>query len=136
MTAQDIEQTLSFEQMSTIWHSLADRESITSESVLRRKDGSMFPVEIRQFHPSNLPRTSASFCASMRDITERKQASEALQASLMEKEALLMEVHHRVKNNLAAIIALLEMQRQTLDDSASTALLESGRPHQIHGPCS
>ena len=57
---------------------------------------------------------------------ERRQASEALRASLAEKEALLMEVHHRVKNNLAAIIALLEMQRQTSDDTASTALLELG----------
>jgi two-component sensor histidine kinase len=56
-------------------------------------------------------------------ITERKLAEEKLVASLEEKEILLREVHHRVKNNLAAIIALLDMQRKALGNpAASTAL--------------
>ena len=62
----------------------------------------------------------------MSNINERKRSEEALQKSLSEKEALLMEVHHRVKNNLAAIIALLEMQRRTQDDTTSKALLTLG----------
>jgi PAS domain S-box-containing protein len=56
------------------------------------------------------------------DITERKEAEMALQASLAEKDVLLREVHHRVKNNLASIIGLIEMQ---MDDAPDTAVKEA-----------
>ena len=60
---------------------------------------------------------------TFQDITNRKRAEEALLTSLEEKEILLREVHHRVKNNLAAIIALMEMQRKTLVEPAMTTAL-------------
>lgn len=59
------------------------------------------------------------------EVTELKRAEIALQTSLAEKEVLLKEVHHRVKNNLAAIMGLVDMQRQTMaDTSARTAMTE------------
>jgi len=60
------------------------------------------------------------------DITERKQAEERTIAALHEKETLLKEVHHRVKNNLAIVVELLQMQaNQTEDAAARHALGES-----------
>jgi two-component sensor histidine kinase len=52
----------------------------------------------------------------VQDATAIKQAELQARAALAEKEVLLREVHHRVKNNLEIILALAEMQRHNLDN--------------------
>jgi PAS domain S-box-containing protein len=61
------------------------------------------------------------------DIHDMKQAEEQVQASLEQKEALLREVHHRVKNNLQLISSLLSLQAARIEDPAVAELFAESR---------
>lgn len=89
------------------------------------KNGKEFPVEIG-LNPIRTP-AGMIVLASVIDITERKHQEEQLKAALKEKDLLLSEIHHRVKNNLQIIDSLLGMQSDTLHNNTAIEVLKESQ---------
>jgi len=113
MSPRDIEDIESF-TCSEFAKNLLKNNKITFETSLISKDNVKIPVEISS-HIFTLNRDKLSLSIA-RDITERKKMEEQLQVSLEEKEMLLREIHHRVKNNLMIISSLLNLESRYIDD--------------------
>lgn len=75
---------------------------------------------------SPIPGTD-QYIASILDITSRKQAEDELRSSLQEKEVLLKEVHHRVKNNMQVISSLISLQADKITDPESLERLRESQ---------
>jgi PAS domain S-box-containing protein len=86
-----------------------------TEYTLKRKDGTLYPAII-----NTVPFLREGKVAGRRgvvtNISEIKKVEEMLKASLMEKDILLHEIHHRVKNNLQVISSLLKLQSANISD--------------------
>lgn len=67
------------------------------------------------------------FIAQIEDMTAHRQAQQALERMLDEKDVLLHEVHHRVKNNLQVVSSLLSLQRRTVTDPVTREALDDSR---------
>lgn len=95
------------------------------ETVHLKKDGTKIPVEVntRIIEYDNQP---VVLCTA-RDITDRKKAEERIKASLEEKEILLKEIHHRVKNNMQVVVSLLKTQSSQVSDENIIKILEESQ---------
>jgi two-component sensor histidine kinase len=63
----------------------------------------------------------------VQDITQQQRAERGLRAALREKEVLLQEIHHRVKNNLQVVASLLDMQAEAVADPRVRAAFEDSQ---------
>lgn len=94
------------------------RENLDKPVTMRwkRKDGGLIWAELVNHPVLDVSGEVVTIEGVARDITERKDAEEQMIASLKEKEVLLKEIHHRVKNNLQIIQSLLNMQFRRVKD--------------------
>jgi len=97
----------------------------TFESLGLRKDSTEFPFEISIATWG--PKGNKFTTSIIRDVTERKKTEKMLEKSLHEKEILLKEIHHRVKNNLMIISSLLNLQSRYIKDEASKDIFKESQ---------
>lgn len=111
------------ENIYTLFHK---GESVPSTQFrFKHKNGSWIYLEGSLTNLVHNPHINAIVC-NFRNVTERVQAQEKIQRSLEEKEILLKEVHHRVKNNMQIISSLLNLHSVSISDLRTRSLfLES-----------
>ncbi|MGE4497432.1 MAG: histidine kinase dimerization/phosphoacceptor domain -containing protein, partial [Deferribacterales bacterium] len=88
-----------------------DGERRREEQIFRRKDGELIDVEVLSAPIKKGGRIQGAVI-SYYDITEQIKNRETIKRSLKEKEILLKEIHHRVKNNLQIISSFLSLQKE------------------------
>jgi PAS domain S-box-containing protein len=95
-------------------------------AVLSRNGGEVPASELILAHKS--PSGSVEFLSTIiRDMSEQKEAESRVKASLEEKEVLLKEIHHRVKNNLQIVSSLLQLQASYIKDPDALNIFEESR---------
>jgi PAS domain S-box-containing protein len=91
-------------------------QPFTMEYRLRRADGVyrwILDTGVPRFEPDGV---ISGYIGSCIDLTERKEMEDELRKTIKERESLLREVHHRVKNNLQVISSLLNLQMASIKD--------------------
>ncbi|MDV6235255.1 PAS domain S-box protein [Leptospira ellisii] len=99
--------------------SFEEGTTLIRERVIRKSDGAKVPVEINAVRLEQ-----GKLLAVVRDITERKLAQKRMEDTLQEKELMLKEIHHRVKNNLQIVSSLLSFHSEINEDEVLQKILK------------
>ncbi len=111
------------------WDALLSGEikNFTSEQIYLHKNGSQIYANLTVSLVRDTSGSPNYYVAVFEDITVRKQQEKELQESLKEKEVLLKEVHHRVKNNMQVISSILNLQSSYIKDEAAIEMLKESQ---------
>ncbi|PLY05209.1 MAG: histidine kinase [Arcobacter sp.] len=128
---EDIDPNFTRETAPLCMQEIRDTPNWRIETTHRKKDGTIYPVEVSGH--GIIYNGKEYICAFARDMTQRiayrneiTNMNEELQKSVKEKEILLKEIHHRVKNNMEIISSLLNMQAHKSNDiKFKEAMIES-----------
>jgi len=96
------------------------------------KDGNSRLLEIREVPVFDEPGKVIAVEGIAHDITDKRKAEDILRQTLLEKEILLREVHHRVKNNLLTLYSLIDLQQAGLNGSEDTRYMLDITKQRIH----
>jgi len=114
------------EQNAERWRlAVARGEPFENECRLRRADGSYCWFMVRSLPIRREDGTIIKWVGSCTDIDELKRLNEALQKTAKQKDVLLREVNHRIKNNLQLIASLLSLQSRTVPEPARQRFAEA-----------
>lgn len=107
-----------------LWNTVTRGKVWKGELINKKKDGSLY-VEEQTITPFTGSNGKPFFISVKQDITQRVEREENLRMAYKEKQTLLEEVHHRVKNNLALVSGLLELQMTTSTERDAEVLRRS-----------
>jgi PAS domain S-box-containing protein len=102
------------------------KEIKSDDEIFWRSDGTTFRAEYFA-NPILYGSEIRGIVVTFSDISKRKEGEEKLEASLREKDVLLKEIHHRVKNNLQIVASLINLQMQNLTDTTVMELLKESQ---------
>lgn len=91
------------------------------ETQRKRKDGTLIHVSLTISPVKDDSGNIIAASSIAKDITKQKQAAMVIQSQLQEKQILLQEIHHRVKNNLQLVASLLELRSRGMANQAAKA---------------
>lgn len=115
------------DQYNAIRKIITEDEIFLGEVVHRKKNGETFPAYISASVLKNERGEIIGMMSISRDITRIKETEEQLKKSVHEKEILLKEIHHRVKNNMQVISSILKLQSAYVKDKKTIELLDECR---------